>query len=200
MPIQRILRPVVTIEETRVSATCNVCGKTKKTGSFGGIPEDFHLIELQGGYGSEFPGDMEKFEIVVCEDCLRAWVKTFKHPDVSQGSGMFPLATKALHTETEKVMTVERYIAVEGDEVPKEAWKWQGLPEPENEPGENTIWQHFKGGIYKVLGTVWEWPSKTPLVHYQALYGDNECFLRPLDMFMGHTEPHVPRFTHMTLE
>ena len=201
MPLKRVIRPVAQVAEEVVSATCNVCGVTQDVKDPEGFPFNFQVIELTGGYGSEFPADMDTLEIVVCEDCLRAWVKTFKHPDVNLGSGMFPIPTKAVHTETGKTMTVHRYIAVEGDEVPDVAWEHNPIMEPKEDfPVDDTIWRHFKGNLYQIRGIVWEWPSLEVLVHYQGLYGDSQCFLRPLSMFMDEAREGVPRFEFVSLE
>ena len=198
MPVNRVLRPVVEVKEELSSVTCNVCGKTEACPNYGGIPADFHVIELTGGYGSEFPADMDKFEIVVCEDCLRAWVKTFKHPEVNIGCGMNPIPTKALHTETGKTMYVHKYLATEGAEFPAEAYHAE-FDHSEDYPRPKTVWKHFKGSLYQIRGIVWEWPSGVPLVHYQGLYGESLCFLRPLSMFMDEARVGVPRFEFLTL-
>lgn len=200
MPIVRVLRPVIEVKETLVSVTCNVCGRTAPVEFHGGLPCDFHCFFFSGGYGSKFPADMENFEIVVCEACIQAWVKTFKYPDVSVGSGMFPRPTKALHTESKREMTVDQYLAFDGDEVPQEAWKWEEVPDTECDPPiKDSVWRHFKGNLYQILGLVWEWPSKEPLVHYQGLYGESQCFLRPLGMFMSEVQSSIPRFTRVSL-
>ena len=48
---------------------------------------------------------------------------------------------------------------------------------------EERYFIHFKGGLYKMLGTACHSESLEKVVVYQALYGSNEIWVRPLDMF-----------------
>jgi len=188
MPIKRIIREATICQEIMATAVCNVCGKEAVI-ELDSWPHGFHAITLDGGSGDEFPGDLEVIEIIACEDCLRAWVKTFKHPDVAKESGMRPLPVRATHTETSLEMVIaEGMAAVEGVELPN-FWE-QPFLIPEDPPTDCSIWEHKSGKRYRVIGVVWEWPSKVALVHYQALYGDSDHFLRPVTMFQ---EPRFRR-------
>ena len=57
---------------------------------------------------------------------------------------------------------------------------------------------HFKGGRYRLVGIGKDSETLREVVIYQALYGDNEIWVRPYDMFFGKvTLPggvEVPRF------
>ena len=46
------------------------------------------------------------------------------------------------------------------------------------------IYKHYKGALYKVLGTVQHSETEEWLVSYQALYGEYGYWVRPLDMFI----------------
>ena len=48
---------------------------------------------------------------------------------------------------------------------------------------EERYFIHFKGGLYKMLGTACHSESLEKVVVYQALYGANKIWVRPLDMF-----------------
>ncbi|WP_108125351.1 DUF1653 domain-containing protein [Saccharospirillum mangrovi] len=65
---------------------------------------------------------------------------------------------------------------------------------PSVKPG---IYQHFKGGRYRVIGLSRHSETEQPLVVYQCLYGDFDLWVRPLDSFASSVEVDgqmVPRF------
>jgi len=185
MPLKFIYRERITVESYLVEVTCNCCGKTAKTDN-GYWPDGFHSWNLEGGYGDHFPSDCEKLEIIACDDCLRAWAKTFKFPDVSLGSWMCEKPLEAKHSETEQKLLIaygHAVIAGEGaeEELNKVAFTEESVEE--GEPVVGTIWQHFKGMRYQVLTTTFFVPSKVRLVVYVALYGDSKVWARPLSMW-----------------
>ena len=49
-------------------------------------------------------------------------------------------------------------------------------------------YKHYKGNIYRFLHEAKHSESKEELVIYQALYGNNEIWARPKDMFYGYVE------------
>ncbi len=63
---------------------------------------------------------------------------------------------------------------------------------------QNGIYRHYKGNLYKVLHVALHTETEEPLVIYQALYGAQKIWARPLDMFIETvTLPDgsiVPRF------
>lgn len=48
----------------------------------------------------------------------------------------------------------------------------------------NGIYRHFKGDYYIVEGVGIHSETKEKYVIYKGLYGNNEVYLRPLDMFL----------------
>ena len=65
------------------------------------------------------------------------------------------------------------------------------------------LYKHYKGGMYRVLGTVRHSEDLQPMTLYQALYGEQGLWVRPAAMFLetvvidGVTQP---RFTLITQE
>jgi hypothetical protein len=50
----------------------------------------------------------------------------------------------------------------------------------ETPPGR---YQHYKGGLYEVLGTVRHSETLEPMTLYRALYGERGLWVRPAAMF-----------------
>lgn len=187
MPLKTVPREVITIRHKLVALVCNCCGKVSGEGHEGLM--GFHVIRLQGGYGDHFPGDMENLEIVVCEECLKAWVGTFKHPDVCDGSsglgpGPDPIY-ECKHSEDLSPMRAEwPFLYPEGVTESE-------IEEPTDEemeelecPDAGTVWSHFKGNRYLVLyGVVYHALTGEPFVIYQGLYEDGDIWARPLIMW-----------------
>ena len=48
----------------------------------------------------------------------------------------------------------------------------------------NGIYRHYKGNQYKVLHIARHTETEELLVVYQALYGEAQIWVRPLDMFL----------------
>ncbi len=59
-------------------------------------------------------------------------------------------------------------------------------------------YRHFKGNEYEVIGCARHSETLEELVVYRALYGEQELWVRPLEMFLGDVERDgkpIPRFT-----
>lgn len=62
------------------------------------------------------------------------------------------------------------------------------------------VYQHFKGNKYKVLGVARHSETLEEMVVYQALYGNNGIWVRPLGMFLEEVEVNgqrQPRFKYL---
>ena len=51
-----------------------------------------------------------------------------------------------------------------------------------------SVYRHFKGDVYLVLGVGIHSETKEKYVIYKGLYGDFEVYLRPYDMFMSEVD------------
>jgi len=54
------------------------------------------------------------------------------------------------------------------------------MMENEIKPG---VWRHYKGKLYRVIGVGKHTETDEDMVLYQALYGDNEYWVRPARMW-----------------
>jgi len=52
----------------------------------------------------------------------------------------------------------------------------------------NRIYRHFKGDLYLVEGIAKDTETNVTYVVYRALYGKNELFVRPLEMFASEVD------------
>ncbi|MBP8148971.1 MAG: DUF1653 domain-containing protein [Limnohabitans sp.] len=50
------------------------------------------------------------------------------------------------------------------------------------------LYQHYKGGLYRVIGTARHSESLEPMTVYQALYGEQGLWVRPAAMFADVAE------------
>jgi len=58
-------------------------------------------------------------------------------------------------------------------------------------------YQHYKGGLYEVLGTAIQSDAEEEMVVYKALYGDSQLWVRPLSEFLEEVDikgEKKPRF------
>lgn len=66
------------------------------------------------------------------------------------------------------------------------------------QPGQ--IWQHFKGGLYEVVGVARNSETLADMVVYKDLYGIGQLWARPLDMWLETVQRGAytgPRFTYV---
>lgn len=52
----------------------------------------------------------------------------------------------------------------------------------------NGIYKHFKGDYYIVIDTCTHSETKEKYVLYRALYGEQELYIRPYDMFLSKVD------------
>ncbi len=55
-------------------------------------------------------------------------------------------------------------------------------------PRQDEIWCHFKNKLYKIVAIAQHTESDEQLVVYQAMYGDEGIYARPLNMFMSEVD------------
>lgn len=63
-----------------------------------------------------------------------------------------------------------------------------------NRPKKGEFYRHFKGNEYEILAIAKHSETLEEMVVYQALYGEQEVYVRPLSMFM-ETVNGQPRFS-----
>lgn len=51
-----------------------------------------------------------------------------------------------------------------------------------------SLYRHFKGKLYYVVGLAEHTETQEVMVVYHALYGENDQYVRPMDMFLSEVE------------
>jgi len=64
------------IEPELVAITCNCCAKRHESRTcYDEELANFHSFEVEGGYGSKYPQDLDRISFTLCSDCLQALIK-----------------------------------------------------------------------------------------------------------------------------
>jgi hypothetical protein len=190
----------VVVNEKLKSLTCNKCGSSTRSDDSGKFLDytlsEFHNIVLSGGYGSTYPSDREHISFDVCSTCLEDWVKSFKHPPLPNNT--FSLTQyQATHTETGEVLTgdvtyIQRTDAEDKHKLNEDSLQFLPLL---------GVWEHFKGGMYKVLNVVWDPRDGAWIVIYVSLDGKTDTtWARPLSMWQERIQRDGydgPRFKYI---
>lgn len=222
---QRTVRRVqVKVVDEVTDLICNQCGASHALGNHDSpLMNNIHLFTAGGGFGTEFPGDMEQVEFALCATCLKALVDGFKVKAPVTG-GMWSQDYKAMHTEHD----LEEWVISGGWAHPHGSSPWPaGTPQTKEESRarqalamqreedysrlcdeglgwpNHKLYRHFKssGGsdhLYEIVEVyVFDLETHEPLVVYRALYGDSAMYVRPLAMWDDHVERETysgPRF------
>jgi hypothetical protein len=60
---------------------------------------------------------------------------------------------------------------------------------------QHCLYRHYKGRFYYVVGLAEHAETNELMVVYHALYGDNEMFVRPMDIFLSEVEEDLENTT-----
>ena len=74
MPATREEFPTTEVRLTHIA--CDNCDWEQDLPGFG----QGHLFKFAGGYASDWPGDMSECEVVLCDECAKAFVEGLKRP------------------------------------------------------------------------------------------------------------------------
>lgn len=67
------------VEHQMIAITCNCCTKRLELKEqYDPKLANFHNFEVEGGYGSDYPQDMDRISFTLCSDCLKSFTSTFK--------------------------------------------------------------------------------------------------------------------------
>lgn len=183
MSAQTVQRLATATRTLYARFTCDCCGHSvecvDKPTEY--VHPDFHLFEAEGGYDSKWPTDLNRLEILVCSDCLRTWVASFKTP-VEPVPMMNPEPFDVIDSGRDVPAVVYQGWIFDAGEGDLETPESENLDWPDGAPVSGTIWTHYKGGVYEVIGSAHD--ARLGHDHefhvvYRALYGESPTFVRP---------------------
>lgn len=114
----------------------------------------------------------------------------------------FALMQNAILTK-DLVTRVIKDVLAAGGEYPKaKETVWRNLLK-ERRRNTDRYFQHFRGGKYKLIGYGKDSETQEDVVIYQALYGANQIWVRPKEMFestvIDENGNEVKRFTEISI-
>lgn len=88
----RVTKTEERIQEVEVvtAIMCDRCGSEATTSPWTEDLNNFHHIQVSGGYGTQFPCDMCSISIDVCSRCLEIWVREFQNKQILE-DGLYGL-------------------------------------------------------------------------------------------------------------
>lgn len=63
-------------------------------------------------------------------------------------------------------------------------------------PQIDDLYEHYKGGRYKITGYGFSTETGRPTIHYVSVQDGSTTWVRDLGEFLGFTPDHNPRFQH----
>jgi hypothetical protein len=78
MPIERLKKKVLKEVDVYTRAICNKCEREWDCDEEDYLPAQVNLFKASGSYSSDFPGDLQYLEFVLCGPCLKQLVCSFK--------------------------------------------------------------------------------------------------------------------------
>lgn len=134
------------------------------------------------------------------KDPVATWVKKENDNPADNYYECSNCGQRKLHTNLHSTFD-EKYCPTCG----KRIYSKFDIINDEVEDIESGIYRHFKGKYYQVLCVAEHSETLEHLVVYQALYGDNKLYCRPLSMFIDYVENEKynykgPRFSKVEFE
>lgn len=205
MAVEHVYRPVFQIHREKSFVSCNQCGRREECPRFDKdtyLHPHFNHFVAEGGYSSDYPGDLTQIEFHLCGVCLRALVAGFKIPVVEHWR-MGREAVIVKHHETGEPLIVEDgWLRRPTQELPaKDAYTAIYEISENDETGTEKevytprpgVWRHFKGNLYDVYDTVPEAETEILWVIYRALYGTSNLYAQPMDDFIADVSDRPER-------
>ena len=199
----QIRRPVPAQAQWETTGyTCNQCGKSESIDpevahSIYYLNANYHGFSVEGGYDTDFPGDMVRVTYHLCSACLQAMVEGFKVPatwlntykaeladvgplywveDDGDGGPAFTLIQEKAH---------DWWLVPPESQERYDAETWESLNQKWEDANEG-VGDPRKGVIIEWLGESWEIEEPALVIHYEtkepfavmrALFGDSKRIL-----------------------
>ena len=138
----------------------------------------------------------KKTPVVLMNDFLGSIEKAVNHVE------NYALMQNATLTKPLVKKVIDDVLAAGGSYPSAQETVWRKLLQ-ERGQSRNRYFQHFKGGKYKLIGFGRDSETLEDVVIYQALYGANQIWVRPYEMFFSKVMlpdgTEVDRFKEITI-